>query len=96
MCDLIKKISISIFLTLLGSIVYAQTFSLKGDITDDTDKVSSGCSVLLLTNGDEISVGTTTDDNGRFTFTDIRTATYRQYHRRWRKGAEHSVRREVA
>lgn len=59
MCDLIKKTSISIFLTLLGSIVYAQTFSLKGNITDDTGRELSDCSVLLLTNGDEISVGTT-------------------------------------
>ena len=77
MCDLIKKISISIFLTLLGSIVYAQTFSLKGDITDDTGRELPGCSVLLLTNGDVISVGTTTDDNGRFAFTDVKTATYK-------------------
>ena len=68
---------LSVFALLVSIIAYAQTFSLKGEVTDKNRQAISYASIALLKPDSTTLVGgTISDDNGQFTLADVKPGNY--------------------
>lgn len=74
---MIPKKAFTILLLLSSSLMYAQTFSISGSITDESNIPMPYANILLLKAQDSTAVnGTTTDDDGIFQFNNIQADQY--------------------
>lgn len=72
-----RALCLSVFALLVSIIAYAQTFSLKGEVTDKNRQAISYASIALLKPDSTTLVGgTISDDNGQFTLADVKPGNY--------------------
>lgn len=72
-----RTLCLSVFALLVSIITYAQTFSLKGEVTDKNRQAISYASIALLKpDSTTLAGGTISDDNGQFTLADVKPGNY--------------------
>jgi outer membrane receptor protein involved in Fe transport len=73
---IIKKVLLS-FCLMTVSLLWSQSFTVSGKIIDQQSNPVAYTNILLLQPNDSLVVsGTTSDDNGRFSFSEINKGTY--------------------